>query len=130
MGKQLIYKYFVTFHFPFQVRKSVRTSKEHPSTRMSPSHRLSLKSLPITCCNLQMSDVCSHVSCLVQSQCCQLIFHINVSYIQLLFRHDSPFHTYCVRVFLNMEQGSDLKHLKHTCRTADKYKSYVSQALL
>jgi len=29
-----------------------------------------------------------------------------------------------------MEQGSDLRYLQHTCRTADKYKSYVSQAFV
>ena len=36
MGMQLIFKYFVNFHFPCQVRKSVRTSKEHPSTQTPP----------------------------------------------------------------------------------------------
>ena len=70
--------------------------KKHPLTQLPLSQMLFFISTAIARQNLQMSDACSlqfgRISCLVQSQCCQLILHFNVSYVQLQFRHDSPFH--------------------------------------
>lgn len=75
-----------------------------PSIKAAPQTAL------ITCSNLQMSDVClvqcRHINCLVQSQCCQLILHIHGSYIQLEFRHNSPFHMGWLSVCVFLTHGT------------------------
>ena len=84
------------FSFSVKCGNLYERQNEHPSTQMPHSQKFPLKSTIITCRNLQMSDVCSaqirHISCLVQSLCCHLILQVNVRYIQLQFRHNSPFH--------------------------------------
>ena len=89
--------------------------KKHPLTQLPLSQMLFFISTAIARQNLQMSDACSlqfrRISCLVQSQCCQLILHFNVSYVQLQFRHDSPFHMDwlcpCLRDTRNKEEYLD-----------------------
>jgi hypothetical protein len=95
MARSWINNTFVNFQFQCEVGNSVRTSKSTSFKSNAPFTKVAPQIPLITCCNLLMSDVCRvqcrHISCLVQSQCCQLILYIQGSYIYLQFRHNTPF---------------------------------------
>jgi hypothetical protein len=117
--RKLNWNYFVICNFRLKWENQLDRQIQHPSTQIALSQIIFWKSPHTTCLNPKTSDSCSlqsrHISYLVQSQCCQLILHINVSCIQLQFRHNSPFYVDwlcpCLVDMRKNEQCLDREHL-------------------